>query len=324
VARAGQHMGGYGEEELRARYESGELLPTDNYWREGMTEWGTLGELLAPGEWIGEHDAVVPQPQPASSSPSWIWPTVIVVVVVILGVVATVSYFSRQMAAPPPILINGPATVDGLQQPKIPLETQKAAITLLPADNDSTQVLNGESTALLKEIEARSESCRDAEKDMLLLGFNPDRLTSVDEIEKRRQSIKLVLPRVQSMINYLVSLDKNAHDDLLAKGVSAADASNFVAELHRSGHQDALMTYWKQEAAISIDMLSNLDLLKANYGKWHLDGETVVFNDSAMLTAYRANVDKIKADIATQQAAQAEIQQSNQPVNEPANQPANP
>ena len=66
VARAGQHMGGYDDEELRTLYNEGHFLATDNYWREGMTDWGNLGDLLAPPENPAEPaPAARPAPPPA-------------------------------------------------------------------------------------------------------------------------------------------------------------------------------------------------------------------------------------------------------------------
>ncbi len=300
-------MGGYDDEELRTLYNEGHFLATDNYWREGMTDWGNLGDLLAPPG--GPVEPVLP-PGPASRTPSplrWIVPTVAAILLVILGVVATVTYFSREIATAtaPPIV--QPPTLDALQQQPLPLPSQKSNTASQP-ESDTDRATSEESALLLKDIQTRTESCRNAEKDMLLLGFDPSRLTSLDEIDKRRQSIQTVLPRVQAVVDYLAALDQKVRDDLVEKGVSGAEIDRFIADLHRSGHQDDLMTYWKQEGSISTDMLNNLDLLKQNYGRWHLDEGTVVFSDNAMLAAYRANVDKLKRDIATQQTAQAAIQ----------------
>ena len=78
--------------------------------------------------------------------------------------------------------------------------------------------------------------------------------------------------------------------------------------MQQSGKTDALLTYWKQELAISNDLLANLDLLRRHYGEWHIDAQKVTFNDDAILTLFQANVDKLKADIATQQTVQSNLQ----------------
>jgi hypothetical protein len=303
-------MGGYDDEELRALYDEGHFLATDNYWRDGMTEWGTLGDLLAPAPQPAASALPVTKTVKAPLPLRWILPTVAAVALVIIGVVVTVSYFSRQMSALAPPPAYGPPTIEALQQQPIPSQEKKMAPLFPPPGGDSDAATNAESALLLKDIQQRTQTCRDAEKDMLLLGFDPSRLTSLDEIDKRRQSIQIVLPRVQAVVDYLAGIDQKVRDDLVSKGVGGAEIDDFISELHRSGHQEDLTTYWKQEGAISSDMLENLDLLRQNYGKWHLDDGTVVFDDSAMLTAYRANVDKLKADIAKQQTAQSAIEVS--------------
>ena len=78
------------------------------------------------------------------------------------------------------------------------------------------------------------------------------------------------------------------------------------------GVRQALLTYWKQENAISNDLLANLDLLKHHYGEWHVDADKVMFNDQATLAIYQGNLDRLKTDITTQQAAQAAVSQAPQ------------
>jgi len=302
-------MGGYDDEELRTLYNEGHFLATDNYWREGMTDWGHLGDLLPPPGSVVETDAATADLDPPGPSHlHWIVPTFVAILLVVLGVVATVTYFSHKIAlAAAPTLLPSP-TLDALKQQPLPVPTPTSNVTVQPQESASTRATSDESAMLLKEIQVRTQACRDAEKDMLLLGFDPNRLTSLDEIEKRRQSIQTVLPRVLVVVDYLAAIDHKVRDDLVEKGVNTAAIDRFIAEMHHSGHQDDLMTYWKQEGAICADIQDNLNLLKQDYGKWHLDSGTVVFNDTTLLAAYRANIDKLKSDIATQQTAQAAIQ----------------
>jgi hypothetical protein len=316
VARAGQHMGGYLDEELRALYDEGHFLPTDNYWRDGMAEWSTLGDLFGSDK--GLYPAALPLATTKVRSPArWIVPSVASVVLVIVGVFITVSYFSRKMAeAAAPVITPPPTMEESL--PQLATGPKPGDLLQVPAA-DGDHVKNEESAAVSKDIQRLSSECRDAEKDMLLLGFDPARLTSLDEIEQRRQSIQIVLPRTQAVVDYLSNLDQKIRSDLLAKKVPADEIDAFIASLHRDSKRDALLKYWQQEHAISSDMLENLQMLRQNYGKWHLDGETVVFNDPAMLTAYRANVEKLKGDIATQEVAQATIKQTEATENPPDN-----
>ncbi len=305
-------MGGYLEEELRALFAEGHFLPTDNYWRDGMAEWGTLGELF------GVEASSVPA-APLTTPPfstaiakvrsplRWIVPLVIAVVLVVVGVYVTVSYFSRKMEEAAAPVMHAPPMLE-TSLPHLTESGKPADLLQLPP-GENTDVKTAETAAVSKDIARLSSECRDAEKDMLLLGFDPARLTSLEAIDQRRESIDLVLPRVQAVVDYLRNLDQKIRADLQAKNVPAAEIDNLIADLHRDGRREALLQYWQQENAISNDMKEDLVMLRKNYGKWHLDGDTVVFNDPAMLLAYRTNVEKLKADIAVQQTAQTALKQ---------------
>ena len=44
VARDGEILGEFSQEAFRSLCTSGQILPTDHYWSEGMTEWKTVDE----------------------------------------------------------------------------------------------------------------------------------------------------------------------------------------------------------------------------------------------------------------------------------------
>jgi hypothetical protein len=48
ISRDGVEIGEWPEEEVRAYFKEGRLLPTDYYWKEGMTEWSTLDKFIKP------------------------------------------------------------------------------------------------------------------------------------------------------------------------------------------------------------------------------------------------------------------------------------
>lgn len=49
IARDGQHLGQFSEEEIRAGLFEGRYLATDVAWTEGMAEWKPLGEIMGQG-----------------------------------------------------------------------------------------------------------------------------------------------------------------------------------------------------------------------------------------------------------------------------------
>lgn len=52
IARDGKEIGAYRRSALTTLARSGELLPTDSYWHDGMTDWQPLESLLGAEVWI--------------------------------------------------------------------------------------------------------------------------------------------------------------------------------------------------------------------------------------------------------------------------------
>src|ERR1035441_6403628 len=48
ISRNGVEIGEWTEEEVHSLYKEGQLLPTDYYWRVGMTEWAELSKMIKP------------------------------------------------------------------------------------------------------------------------------------------------------------------------------------------------------------------------------------------------------------------------------------
>jgi hypothetical protein len=48
VSRNGTELGEWSEDQIRNLYKEGQLLPTDHYWKEGMTEWAELSKMIKP------------------------------------------------------------------------------------------------------------------------------------------------------------------------------------------------------------------------------------------------------------------------------------
>lgn len=48
ISRDGKELGEWPQEEVRSLYSKGKLLPTDHYWKEGMTEWAELSRMIKP------------------------------------------------------------------------------------------------------------------------------------------------------------------------------------------------------------------------------------------------------------------------------------
>jgi hypothetical protein len=48
ISRDGVEIGEWAEEEVRSFFKEGRLVPTDFYWKEGMSEWKELGGFIKP------------------------------------------------------------------------------------------------------------------------------------------------------------------------------------------------------------------------------------------------------------------------------------
>ncbi len=63
IARAGQEIGTYEEDQIRLLLASGQLLPSDFFWRPGMVDWKPLSEL-------GVKQNILPFPRPVVKDPN--------------------------------------------------------------------------------------------------------------------------------------------------------------------------------------------------------------------------------------------------------------
>ena len=72
VGRAGQQLGVFPLEDIRARLASGEFRADDLGWTEGMSDWKPLGEI-APGI-LPAFTSSTPPPIRADAPPSWTQP----------------------------------------------------------------------------------------------------------------------------------------------------------------------------------------------------------------------------------------------------------
>lgn len=69
IARDGQEIGEWNEDQVRTLYLDGQLLGTDMYWHEGMDEWKTLRHLIKPALPQPAMGIREPQPMPAIPPP---------------------------------------------------------------------------------------------------------------------------------------------------------------------------------------------------------------------------------------------------------------
>ena len=198
---------------------------------------------------------------------------------------------------------NGYATVDSQ---KINTEIQKLH-DISQGESARDKKLTDFVIEKMKDVATRGQACQAAEKPMLELGLNPSKLTSLDELDKRRAAVQAPKPIVENFIAYLTNLDATSHAELIAEGVSSATADGFVKGMDESGKMKALLAYWQQEDAILGDLLANLDILKKYWGQWQPQGNEVLFKDNTALAEYQANVAKLHADIELQKTAQTKI-----------------
>jgi endonuclease/exonuclease/phosphatase family metal-dependent hydrolase len=107
IAREGQEIGQHHEEAVPQLLNSGELLPTDHYWYEGMAEWGLVGErwpsqLATPARKAGP---VLRAPATQAAAPSGSinrrFPILLGVVALLVLGVAAYFYLSGPTVVPP-------------------------------------------------------------------------------------------------------------------------------------------------------------------------------------------------------------------------------
>lgn len=66
VSRDGNQIGEFNKDQFEAEKRSGNLLPTDHYWSDGMADWEVIGKAVAPPR----PPPMSANGRPASSSPA--------------------------------------------------------------------------------------------------------------------------------------------------------------------------------------------------------------------------------------------------------------
>ena len=83
IARGGLEIGSFRREDLEALVRSGQLRPSDNYWHDGMEEWGRLGPLIGLAAWKRQS-----RPTQADSIDRWF-----VLGAVLAAILVAATYF---------------------------------------------------------------------------------------------------------------------------------------------------------------------------------------------------------------------------------------
>ena len=106
IARDGQEVGQHPEEAVPLLLASGELLPTDHYWHEGLAEWGLVSERWSaqPAPPVRTAGPVLRAPTPQAAAPSgstnrWLQVLLGVVALLVLGA-AAYFYFAKPTETP--------------------------------------------------------------------------------------------------------------------------------------------------------------------------------------------------------------------------------
>jgi endonuclease/exonuclease/phosphatase family metal-dependent hydrolase len=139
IARDGQEVAQHPEEAVPLLLKSGELLPSDHYWHEGMAEWGVVGERWSaePEPPARKAGPVLRAPATQAAAPSGSTnrrlPIILGVVALLVLGAAAYFYFSGPAAVPPAETEEAsPATAEAKEP------TPATAEAVAPADSSRT------------------------------------------------------------------------------------------------------------------------------------------------------------------------------------------
>jgi hypothetical protein len=91
IARDGQQMGQFSDEEIRSGLFEGRYLPTDAVWTEGMDDWRPLGDVMGQGTTRVASPVRRPEEVPTPSAPERKQPTGIAIAALVLVGVAILA-----------------------------------------------------------------------------------------------------------------------------------------------------------------------------------------------------------------------------------------
>jgi len=148
-AREGQEIGQHPEEAVPLLLKSGELLPSDHYWSEGMAEWGLVGERwpAQPEPPARKAGPALRAPTPQAATPSGFinrrLPIILGVVALLVLGAAAYFYFAKPAAVPPVETEESAPTATGAKEPTpATTETKEPAAAtaevIPPADSSRT------------------------------------------------------------------------------------------------------------------------------------------------------------------------------------------
>lgn len=102
ITRAGTNYGPYSEEEIHGLIEAGNVSPDDLSWKDGMSDWRPLREVM---EGVC-HPTLPPQPPPASVARkgmgAMVWAAVIISAAIFLGMIVSAVKSSNDPAVAGP------------------------------------------------------------------------------------------------------------------------------------------------------------------------------------------------------------------------------
>jgi hypothetical protein len=299
ISRDGVEIGEWTEEEVRSLYKDGELIATDCYWKEGMSEWKELGTFIKPPLPFLEKPMpqerftpIVPPILPIEPKKRTVKLLTVVqrlcsVLIIGAGITLGKSCFQDNSERDARVAASiKQSEANTLKQ----IIAKEFPVTPQPPPKDYDKVLKGWLADSNKELQDRYARFLTSQNRFWELGANPATVTSVNDIVKRLAALQEALNNNKQAQVFLNNSDAeyirylkliNAPDDVMAKS---------SASFHKYASIDKLTPLLESNRKLMEDYINMYSFLQRTYGSWTIINQQIVFKDS---TDYAANAQSV-------------------------------
>lgn len=171
-------------------------------------------------------------------------------------------------------------------------------------------------SALLREMH-RDVAVYETAADRLfgVGGIDPATINTANDLEQRLVLVRTVREASDRIAAHAESLPTRLSEALAKAGFEPSAVDTAVAGVHRGGNLDLILQIHQHERAICNSMLTILELLEREWGRWAVDAQGLVEFDRPDAAIAFAQLQRIASDRALEQEDAQRLLLMRKPVN---------
>jgi hypothetical protein len=278
ISRDGGEIGTWTDEQVIAFYKAGQLLPTDYYWHDGMTEWHQLGTFVKPPPPCPPIHSVPTQANIKASTTRRGLLRAASVIGALLGFgigAALVKSFNQPSASD--LTLARQKALAAITKEEIAKAFPIHVVTAPDYDKEEKDWLASTTT----EMNQRSKAFMDDRTQLLNLDDRPSSFTSVTDISNRIDLIQNALFKINEAEKYMDNDDSNFVQYLKYGNAPIEVVARLAADYHIKSDNDSIRPFFTTNKRLLNSYLTFYNLLLSNYTFWTVTGGKVIFSHTA-------------------------------------------